>query len=153
MGKVPAVKGTLWTRIGLGLVHYGPVLGIEQFLIKRTVSRCFPRTHASTPVRKHTPVEGSCDTVCLIRNCSVSRLVHNVHFNKRIIINKFSLRPIRFHRVPCTAGFEACKLSLYEAQQPLALLAAVRALAEGVNAEFIFMLKSLIRTQFCIDDE
>ncbi len=62
----PAVKGTLWTRIGLGLVHYGPILGIEQFLIKRT------------------------------RNCSVSRLVHNVLFSKRIIINKFSPRPIRF---------------------------------------------------------
>ncbi len=101
---IPAVKGTLWTRIGLGLAHYGPVLGIEQFLIKRTLSRCFPRTHASTPVRKHTPVEGSCDNVCLIRNCSVSRLVHNVLFSKRIIINKFSLRPIRFHRVPFTAG-------------------------------------------------
>ncbi len=52
----PAVKGTLWTRIGLGLVHYGPVLGIEQFLIKRTLSRSFTRTHASTPARKHTPV-------------------------------------------------------------------------------------------------
>ncbi len=47
--------------------------------------------------------------------------------------------------------FEACKLSLYEAQQPLALLTAVRALAEGVNAEFIFMLKSLIHSHFCID--
>ncbi len=52
----PAVKGTLWTRIGLGLVHYGLVLGIEQFLIKRTLSRSFTRTHASTPARKHTPV-------------------------------------------------------------------------------------------------
>ncbi len=100
----PAVKGTLWTRIGIELVHYGPILGIEQFLIKRTLSRCFPRTHASTPVRKHTPVEVSCDNVCLIRNCSVSRLVHNVLFSKRIIINEFSLRPMRFHRVPFTAG-------------------------------------------------
>ncbi len=81
-GAYPAVKGTLWTRIGLGLVHYGPVLGIEQFLIKRTLSRCFPRTHASTPVRKHTPVEESCDNVCLIRNCSVSRLTHNVLSSK-----------------------------------------------------------------------
>ncbi len=98
VGQVrPAVKGTLWTRIGLGLVHYGPVLGIEQFLIKRTLSRCFPRTHASTLVRKHTPVEGSCDNVCLIRNCSVSRLVHSVLLSKRIIINEF-------HRVPFTAG-------------------------------------------------
>ncbi len=100
----PAVKGTLWTRIGLGLVHYGPVWRIEQFLIKCTLSRCFPRTQASTPIRKHTPVEGSCDNVCLIRNCPVSRLVHNVLFSKRIIINEFSLRPIRFHRVPFTAG-------------------------------------------------
>ncbi len=85
----PAVKGTLWTHFGLGLVHYGPVLGIEQFLIKRALSRSFPRTHASTPARKHTPVEGSWDNVCLIRNCSVSRLVHNVLFSKRIIINEF----------------------------------------------------------------
>ncbi len=52
----PAVKGTLWTCIGLGLVHYGPVLGIEQFPIKRTLSRSFTRTHASTSARKHTPV-------------------------------------------------------------------------------------------------
>ncbi len=27
--RYPDVKGTLWTRIGLGLVHYGPVSGIE----------------------------------------------------------------------------------------------------------------------------
>ncbi len=52
----PAVKGTLWTCIGLGLVHYRPVLGIEQFLIKRTLSRSFTRMHASTPATKHTSV-------------------------------------------------------------------------------------------------
>ncbi len=56
LSEAPVVKGTFWTRIGLGLVHYGPVLGIEQFLIKRTLSRSFTRTHASTPARKHTPV-------------------------------------------------------------------------------------------------
>ncbi len=95
----PAVKGTLWTRIGLGLAHYGPVLGIEQFLIKRTLSRCFPRTHANTPVRKHTPVEGNCGNVCLIR-C----LFLDVLFSKRIIINEFRISPIRFHHVPFTAG-------------------------------------------------
>ncbi len=58
-GNRPAVKGTLWTRIGLGLVHYGPVLGIEQFLIKRTLSRSFTRTHASTPAYVKGPV-GEC---------------------------------------------------------------------------------------------
>ncbi len=70
-----------------------------------------------------------------------------------------SLRPLT-HLVAALFGvwtvyldgvFATCKLSLYEAQQPLALLAAVRALAEGMNAEFIFMLKSLIHSHFCID--
>ncbi len=84
----PAVKGTLRTRIGLGLI-LGTRLGMEQFLIKHTLSRNFPRTQASTPTRKHTLVEGSCDSVGLLRNCTVSRLVHNVLFSKRIIIYEF----------------------------------------------------------------
>ncbi len=91
----PAVKGTLWTRIGLGLKFdylisalWTP-MGIAQFPIKRTLLHSFPHTHASTPAWEHPVGVGSCGHTCLISSCTAPILVHNVLFSKRIMIYEF----------------------------------------------------------------
>ncbi len=64
-------------------------MGIEQFLIKRTISDSFSHAHASMPARKHPPGDGNLGYACLISNCTIPILVHNVLFSKPIKINEF----------------------------------------------------------------
>ncbi len=108
--KYPTVKGTLFTRIGVRLRFILSRLlrstlwtrmGIVQFIIKHTLSHSFPHPYASTPAWKHQQDERNSDHVCLIRNCTVPMPILSALFNKR---TNFCPRPMRFHRVPFTAG-------------------------------------------------
>ncbi len=80
------------------------LVGTAQFLINCTLTHNFPHLHASMPASEHPPGEGSCVSACLISDCTVVILVHNVLFIKQIKMNESKPYANRITSCTFTAG-------------------------------------------------